>query len=302
MQRIKQAINKHLPQKIKMDMLDRTSKLRFGITKEQKGLEFGPLHSPIVPKRDGYCVETVDCMSQEELREHYKNDNINLEAIEPVDYVWKGGSYYKLIHREHYYDYIIASHMIEHSTDFCGFLSDCSRLLKQDGILKLAIPDKRYCFDHYRTVTNLAEILNNALAPSELQSEGYVAEYYMNVVSKKGSISWDRRTPSFRDSLENRRDKSYSFVHDKNAALDGISKVRRGEYVDIHHYVFVPASFELLIYDLRVLGMLDFKIVQMWDTRGNEFIVALQKTDEEPQWDPNYRKRLLHLISRQNVS
>lgn len=176
MHRIKQAIKKHLPQKVKMNLLDRTSKLRFGITKEQKGLEIGPLHSPIVPKVDGYCVETVDYMSQEKLREHYNNHNIDLKAIEPVDYIWKGGSYYQLIQKEHYYDYIIASHMIEHSTDFCGFLSDCSRLLKHDGILKLAIPDKRYCFDHYRTDTNLAEILNNAFAPSELQSAGCVAE------------------------------------------------------------------------------------------------------------------------------
>lgn len=122
----------------------------------------------------------------------------------------------------------------------------------------------------------------------------------MNVVSPKGSISWDRRSLIV-GFLGKRRNEAFSFVHDKNAAMDAINRVFKNEYVDSHRYVFVPASFELLIYDLRVLGMLDFKIVQMWE-RGNEFIVALQKTNEEPPWNPKYRKLLLHLISRQNMS
>lgn len=298
--KIKTKIKSCIPRKIKTYFVGRNSKFLQGISKDMKGLEIGPSHSPIVPKREGYCVETVDHLSAEELKEHYKNDGVNLKAIEPVDYIWRGGSYYQLIQKEGYYDYIIASHMIEHSTDFCGFLKDCSKLLTKNGILRLAVPDKRYCFDHYRTTTGLAEIVNNFYKPTDLQSVGDVAEYYMNVVMRKGRISWDKPfLPIFRFGA-GCRDKDFSFVHDHHTALAGMKRVEEGEYIDIHHYVFTPASFELLLNDLRLLEMIDLKIVHMWDTYGNEFIVTLQKTEEKLEWNPLYRQRLLRMRDKQN--
>lgn len=297
---MKQTTLNQIKTKIKTYILPhffRNSKFLQGISKEQKGLEIGPSYSPIAPKRKGYCVETVDYLSADDLKEHYKNDGVNLEAIEPVDYIWKGGSYYQLIQKEGYYDYIIASHMIEHSTDFCGFLNDCSKMMKKNGILRLAVPDKRYCFDCYRATTGLAEIVNNAYRPAQLQSVGAVAEFYMNVVMRKGHISWDK--PFFPMFYCN-RNKDFTFVHDYHTALSGMKRVEEGEYIDIHHYVFTPASFELLIYDLRLLEMIDLKIAHMWNTRGNEFIVTLQKTEEKIEWNPQYRQYLLRMRDKQN--
>lgn len=42
----------------------REKKFLDGIRKEQKGLEIGPSHSPVVPKKEGYHVETVDWLDQ----------------------------------------------------------------------------------------------------------------------------------------------------------------------------------------------------------------------------------------------
>ena len=294
-------IKSPLPKSLKLYLF---RELRFleGISKEQKGLEIGPSHHPVASKKCGYCVEIVDWLDQKGLREHYKNDGIDLDAIEPVDYVWEGGSYYQLIQKDNYYDYIIASHMIEHSTNFAGFLQDCSKLLKKDGILRLAVPDKRYCFDHYRCTTSLAEVLNNVYTPAHLQSVGNVAEYYMNAVSRKGRISWNKPILSIFDFIMKRQNKSYKPIHDKNTVLHGMQKACEGSYIDIHHYVFTPASFELLIYDLRVLEVIDMKIVHMWNTRRNEFIVTLQKTDEKIEQNFRYRQRLLRKRDRQNRS
>lgn len=291
--------SRYIPEALKIYVF-REMRFLDGISKEQKGLEIGPSHSPIVPKRDGYHVETLDWLDQAGLRERYKNDSVDLDAIEPVDYVWKSGSYSQLIQKSDYYDYIIASHMIEHTTNFAGFLQDCSNLLKKDGILRLAVPDKRYCFDHYRYTTSLAEVLNNAYMPNDLQSVGNVAEYYMNVVSRKGQISWSKPVlPAF-DFLMRHKNKYYRFLHDKNTAMDGMRRVCENQYIDIHHYVFTPASFALLIYDLRVLEVIDMKITRMWNTRRNEFIVTLQKTEEKTELDFEYRKRLLRARDRQN--
>ena len=51
------------------------------------GLEIGPSHNPIAPKREGYNVHILDHASTEELREKYKFHNVNLENIELVDFV-----------------------------------------------------------------------------------------------------------------------------------------------------------------------------------------------------------------------
>ena len=104
----------------------------------------------------------------------------------------------------------------------------------------------------------------------------------------------------FFDFIMKRQNRKYRLIHDKNTVIDGIQKVCSGNYIDIHHYVFTPASFELLIYDLRVLDIIDMKIVRMWNTRRNEFIVTLQKTDEKIEQDFRYRQRLLRKRDRQN--
>lgn len=294
---IKAVIMQRGPQCIVIRLQDRYDRILEGITKEQQGLEIGPSHNPCVPKRNGYCVETVDYLDREGLREHYKGHNVNLDAIEEVDYVWKGGSYLELIQKPGFYDYIVASHMIEHTTDFLGFLEDCSRLLKPDGVLKLAVPDKRYCFDHYRDVTGLSQVLNNAYNPAGLHSPGRVAEYLTNVVKRKDKISWEKpRLPWL-----NRCDSAYTFIHSREEVKETVRRVREEQlYVDIHHYVFTPAAFELLIYDLRILGLTDLKIEKNYGTIGNEFIVALRRTQDKEQEDLRTRKKLLRKRSRQN--
>lgn len=293
--------SRYVPESLKLKIfIYREKKFLDGIRKEQKGLEIGPSHSPVVPKKEGYHVENVDWLDQAGLREHYKNDHVNLDTIEPVDYVWKGGSYSQLIQKSNYYDYIIASHMIEHTTNFAGFLQDCSNLLKRDGILRLAVPDKRYCFDHYRYTTSIAEVLNNACMPNDLQSVGNVAEYYMNVVQRKGQISWNKPALSVFDFLMKHRYRDYRFIHGKGLIMDEMRRACENQYIDIHHYVFTPASFELLIYDLRVLEVIDMKITHMWNTRRNEFIVTLQKTAEKEELDISYRQQLLRARDKQN--
>lgn len=296
-QGMKAGIKQKCPTGIRILLGDRKSRILEGITKTQQGLEIGPSHSPCVPKRKGYCVEIVDYLDREGLREHYKGHDVDLDAIEEVDYVWNGGSYLELIQKPGFYDYIIASHLIEHTTDFLGFLQDCSRLLKPDGVLKLAVPDKRYCFDHYRDVTGLSQVLNNAYNPAGLHSPGRVAEYLTNVVRKKEKISWKKPWISWL----NRRDGAYTFIHGREEVKETVRRVREEQlYVDIHHYVFTPAAFELLIYDLRILGLTDLKIEKSYGTRGNEFIVALRRTQEKEQEDLRTRKKLLRKRSRQN--
>lgn len=59
------------------------------------------------------------------------------------------------------YDFVLSSHMLEHSSNPILALSEWRRLLKADGLLVLLLPDKRYTFDHKRPVTPLAHLIDD---------------------------------------------------------------------------------------------------------------------------------------------
>ena len=48
------------------------------------------------------------------------------------------------------FDYVVASHVLEHMQDIIGFFQDISGIMKPGGKLCIIYPDKRYCFDHFR--------------------------------------------------------------------------------------------------------------------------------------------------------
>ncbi|MEO1400362.1 MAG: hypothetical protein AAFV72_03805 [Cyanobacteria bacterium J06635_1] len=70
------------------------------INKAGFGVEIGPSHNPIAPKREGYKVHVIDHMDQAQLIEKYKHHAVNTENIEAVDFVWQGESYSTLTGKE----------------------------------------------------------------------------------------------------------------------------------------------------------------------------------------------------------
>ncbi len=269
-----------------------------GVSKTDLLLEVGPSHNPLFPKKDGWNVEIIDRLDQEGLKEFYKLHGVDLDAIEYVDYIWKGGSYVESVQKKNVYDYVIASHVIEHTTNLVGFLNDCSELLKENGRLRLVVPDRRYTFDHFRVVTDIGEVLNNYYNNDTLNSPGIVAEYVTSIVSHKGLIIWKKRRIPFIGWIANKRKDTdlarYTFCHSEDVALDWSGSVLKdGEYKDVHHYVFTAGSFEYLIYELRQLGLIDLEIEQVVTKYGNEFMVTLRKCSEPPVRDDKKKMKLL---------
>lgn len=264
------------------------------ITKEQYGLEIGPSLRPCAPKSKGYHVETVDHLSKQELIEKYSAMGLDTAQIEEVDYVWDGGSYSELTGKKDSYDYIIASHLIEHIPDIVSFLNDCSHMLKMDGILVLAVPDKRYSLDHFRMVTTTGKAINDYLAKETCGSMGALTDYWNHVVSRKGRTSWSK----LRGIVTGR---SYHFIHDEAYNLKGYQEsVGNPCFRDFHQYVFTPASFELLIYELWEYRLIHLKIDSLRRFGGGEFIVEMKKTNTPPVMSEKERMALLRKVSREN--
>lgn len=263
--------------------MNRTSIILQSLDHQGRGIEIGASHKPVAPKRDGFDVQIIDHLNREGLRAKYEGHGVDLDAIEEVDFVWQGESYAELTGRTDHYDWIIASHLIEHTPDLIGFLNDCAQILNDNGVLSLAIPDKRYCFDHYRPITPLSRIIDAHLRQEKLHSAGAVAEYYLNVVKKNEHIAWGAHTPG-----------SFHFVHTLEEARANMKAVReQGAYLDIHAWCFVPSSFRLIMQDLHALGLVPLKEVSFHPTIGHEFFVTLGKSSDTP---PQSRMTLLEAI------
>lgn len=274
---------------------DHFGKMLAGITKEQFGLEIGPSLRPCAPKSKGYHVEIVDFMSRQELIDRYSAMGLDTSKIEEVDYIWDGHSYTETTGRVNAYDYIIASHVIEHVPDFIGFLRDCSRMLKMNGVLSVAVPDKRYTLDHFRMVTTTGKVINDYLSEDKYGSMGALTDYWNHVVRRKGLTSWPKEEDG---SIE----KAYEFVHDEEFNRKsykesvGVQAIR-----DFHQNVFTPASFELLIYELWEYELIDLKIAALYDTTAEEFVVSMRKAQERPVMSDRERMDLIRRVSRENV-
>lgn len=247
--------------------MNRKEKATRHIRQNGQGIEIGPSHNPIAPKKEGYKVKIVDHMSREELIAKYKDHHINLTNIEEVDFVWRGEPYSDLTGKKKYYDWVIASHVIEHTPNLIGFLNDCDTILKDDGVISLVVPDKRYCFDHHRPITGISKIIDNHFQKNKIHTPGTVAEYCLNVVSKAGSIAWDSSVTG-----------EYSLVHSLENALQGMDTVlKQNVYLDVHAWCFVPHSFRLIIHDLYCLGFTPFQEVGFSPTEGCEFYITLSR-------------------------
>ena len=116
--------------------MNRTEKILYHVDKEGRGIEIDPSYSPVAAKKDGYNVHIIDHLNREQLISKYSDHHhVDLDNIEEVDFVWDGHPYSDLTGKTKHYDWIIASHVIEHTPDLIGFLVECDSILKDDGVL-----------------------------------------------------------------------------------------------------------------------------------------------------------------------
>lgn len=235
------------------------------------GLEIGPSHNPVFPKSSGINVEIIDHLDKNGLIEKYStHQDVDTSKIEDVDYVWDGRPLAKVIGKLAYYDWIIASHVIEHTPCLIAFLQDCAELLKEGGVLSLVIPDKRYCFDHLNERTSIGDILDAHIMKRVRPTPGKIYEYLANSVKLNKKIAWSKQ--------ENYAKNGFELVHDVESARRlYFESIESDTYHDVHVWRFTPKSFEFIINELNGLGLVNLKIISIYDTVGCEFYASLAK-------------------------
>jgi SAM-dependent methyltransferase len=248
----------------------------------QRGIEIGPLNQPIVARNMGF-VRYVDHATTEELRTKCaQRGTIDISTIVDVDYVWGDRDLKELTKGEAPFDYVIASHVIEHVPDLIGWLKEIRSVLKTGGVLSLAIPDKRFTYDFFRQTTKPGDVIDALLRHARKPSPRQVFDYHSEFVRRNGDFAW--RVYGLEKELvhEHSLEKSLQITQDA---------FRNDQYVDVHCWVFTELSFLKLLKDLAQLDLIDFKIARFFGRTKHEFYVSLEAID--PNLDQSNRQRLL---------
>lgn len=246
-----------------------------------RGLEIGPLMNPRVRKSDG-AVFYVDHVSTEELREKYRKDHRvgqHLDEIVEIDYVVRDGkSVSAVTGPDAPFDYVVASHVIEHIPDPVGWIADIATILAPGGILSLVVPDKRYCFDINRSLTETSDLIDAYLRKLTRPSFRQIYDFISRSISDR-----DLDTGAIWAGTAD-----YSGVVRQNVpdpAVAGLELCRRAmessQFIDIHCQVFTPSSFLTIFRELAHLDLIDYEIAHFGYTEVNnlEFYVSLRLLD-----------------------
>ncbi|QEN89592.1 class I SAM-dependent methyltransferase [Labrys sp. KNU-23] len=270
--------------------------IRNSISSVEPVLEIGPSYRPVLPKSRGFNVETVDHADQETLQRIYTAHGVDVALIETVDHVWTGGPISALT-GEGRFNLVLASHVVEHTTNLAGFLADCMALLSQGGRLALIVPDKRYCFDFFQPATDIAKVMADY---RENRSRHTFEAFYrwgasIEVLSDgRADIAWGQGWV---------KDFAFAASFDRSRCATAEASSTAPDYVDSHEYYLTPSGLALILLELRQYEILDATVETLTRARGCEFLVMLRKGGGMPLSQEAYqavRRRLqLQLISEQ---
>ena len=229
------------------------------------GIEIGALNSPM-PVSDQVEVKYVDIMTPEEINKHYPGSRL-------PDIVSDGTSFPDVA--DDTFNFVIGNHLLEHMDDPIGALVEWFRILKDGGIVMMAIPDKRFTFDNWRKRTKLEHVINdfdNNL-DAQLSNLDHLKDWAVHVEKL------EEYSPEWKLWIENQFKNGYS-VHNHVWVIEDIMKIIR--YLND----FLDGKFDILDYNHT-------------PTQSNEFILIL-KVDK----DTTYNKYINHaqlLISEKKL-
>lgn len=121
---------------------------RFARHLSGRGLEIGALHNPLrIPNASRVLYS--DLLTPAQVEAMYPGSRqpdivSDSESFPTID----DGSL----------DFVVANHVLEHLTDPMRALREWHRILREGGVLYMAVPDKRFTFDHRRRRTTLAHL------------------------------------------------------------------------------------------------------------------------------------------------
>jgi hypothetical protein len=238
-----------------------------------RGLEIGPLHAPVVTK-DAADVFYVDVFDRAELVRRYRDDPfVDVADIPVIDFSLNRGSHFvslvEAVKAAAPVSWVFASHVVEHVPDVIGWLRDLGEIVEYGGVLVLAIPDRRYCFDVFRPQTTLGQMLQAYTDKDVRPTVRAVFDSLRDKVEVDTSALWRGELPV----LETAR------LHTLDEVMSEVERVRDGDYVDAHVWTFTPDSFADQLGELEAMGLGAWHVEHIEAPQGAvEFYARLRRT------------------------
>ena len=202
-------------------------------------LEVGPFDAPFL---QGPSVKYFDILDQQQLRERAVRERRNPDGCPFIHFTGR------LADIPQRFQAVFSAHTVEHTPDLIGHLRDVANLLRPGGSYFLIVPDKRYCFDHFLPESTLAQVLvgQGRLRPTldavrdhlTCSAHNIAPLHWLGIHGKPGPIERAERE---------------------------LAEAERGQYVDVHQWLFTPASFLSIVSKLGI-----FKRVEVHDTAFGE--------------------------------
>lgn len=164
---------------------------------------------------------------------------------------------------------MIASHVLEHVPDFVGSLISISHLLAPEGVISIALPDKRFCFDYFKPVSTTADVLEAFRSHRTRHSFRSIWGHVAYAASLDGKEAWGQHPTASSRFIAPFRDVVNTYRTPDSTASD--------PYVDCYAWHFTPASFGLIMFELRQLDVFDWEIEDISGPLGCEFFVSLRR-------------------------
>jgi len=238
-------------------------------------LEIGPLNRPIVKKAEFPNCFYSDIRSTEQVKMLYSGNDylettgihVDVDTIVDIDYVLDE-SYDKTFAGMEKFDYVVASHVMEHMEDIIGFFQDIASVLKPGGKLCIIYPDKRYCFDHFRESASFRDAYD-VYRRGQQETARMVLDFYNTAINENNpTVFWQAK------------DMHLVMPHnDTDKSIAAYERTIAGEKQgDVHFWPFTDAGFIKFLYDCTRAKLLPFSCVEFHPAQENsqQFLVALQ--------------------------
>ena len=227
-----------------------------------RSLVIEPFVSPVLI---GKNIRYFDVNNKEELIKRAKERNLDSSHIPDIDYVSPNAD---LTIIKEKFDIVFSYHRLEHQLDLIEHFNNVGDLLIKNGFYYMALPDKRYCFDHFITHSLLSDVLNSHFIKTKRHSLKTVLSE-CETTHNYPNLHWSG------DNGEKIFEKNRL-----NCFKDKIEKFMESESdIDFHQWRFMPDSFVFIVNSLYRMGLIKLKLEKIFCTMkdSNVFYAILKK-------------------------
>jgi SAM-dependent methyltransferase len=134
--------------------------------------------------------------------------------------------------RDHSLDYVVSSHVLEHTPNPVAAIFEWARVTRHGGMLYMVVPDRRHTFDHTRGLTAPEHMMDDFTRGTGVSDGTHISDYIDN-------LDWTRWNPnaSPSENAAKREELRQAYT----------AAVATGQEINIHFHVFESSNLVALV-------------------------------------------------------